>query len=221
LATSDSSGQRFKTTQIQLELIPGDSGRKFIDEYVPMLKFQRAVEDDNRVYDFGAYKGVYSIIAASEYDVEAFAFEIDEENRRIMNEMINLNRPLEGSIEVKPIAVGGENGKIEFEKGKGEENQIGKGQSYIECQTPRKIFEEYGDPDIVKMDIEGAEFSAMKNSVSDFKEIEKKLIEIHKNRYLENFSHSVEQMENLVDKVSYEKQILKENQLSKIIWCSN
>lgn len=123
------------------------------------------LDQKEKIIDGGAFPGEFSIVAARK-GAEVIALEPDPENAEIMRENIRLNS-LEDSITVVEKGLWSEKTEKEFEidscLGVGSRVKEGSGVE-IQLDTIDKIVSEHGRPDLVKLDIEGAEIEALKGA---------------------------------------------------------
>jgi FkbM family methyltransferase len=131
------------------------------------------VVKDKVFWDIGAAEGVYSILAAKNGAREVIAFEPDGPNRKSLEENIRLNEVGNMNIIVDGTAVWSENGtlKIETSGTQGDAPQpiddITKHRAnrreIVEVPAERmdQLAKKYGDPDIIKLDVEGGEYHVL------------------------------------------------------------
>lgn len=134
---------------------------KPIKGYVKRLE----LEEKEKIIDGGAFPGEFSIVAAKK-GAEVIALEPDPENAEIMRRNIRMNG-LEDSIKVIEKGLWSEKTRKEFEKDSclGVGSRVKEGsETEIELDSLDKIVSEHWKPDLVKLDIEGAEIEALKGA---------------------------------------------------------
>ena len=120
------------------------------------------------VYDIGAHVGYYTLVAAQAAgDGRVIAFEPLELNRKTLRKHIEVNGI--GNITVLPYAVSCTSGIEQFDlaggTGRGQLSTGGK--LAVEVKTIDELYSSgtIPPPNLIKMDIEGAEVSALKGAV--------------------------------------------------------
>ncbi len=133
----------------------------------PIKGYVKKVEltDKEKIIDGGAFPGEFSIVAAKK-GAEVIALEPDPENAQIMRENIKLNG-LEDRIKVVEKGLWSKKTEKEFEMdsclGVGSKVKEGS-ETKIQLDTLDSIVSSYWKPDLIKLDIEGAEIEALKGA---------------------------------------------------------
>jgi FkbM family methyltransferase len=126
-----------------------------------------------KIVDGGAFPGEFSILAAKK-GVEVVALEPDPENAAVMRENIRMNG-VEDMITVLEKGLWSERTEKKFERDSclGVGSRVDEGSEFeIELDTLDRIIKEHGEPDLVKLDIEGAEVEALEGAENTMKEVE-------------------------------------------------
>jgi|GEM_PF-3119393 len=145
-------------------------------EYKQTQVFLSLVNESTIFYDIGANMGYYSLLTAV-HGGRAFAFEPSPEILQWLNVNIELNRNLK-PITVVPEAVSDHDGTVTFfphregnfgvgkifaDKTIATENSVVAPSITVQSKTLDSVVEKYGAPNLIKMDIEGAEYFVLKN----------------------------------------------------------
>ena len=164
---------------IRLQINTGEnSGRKifYFGEYERVQEeVFLAMVPDRKVFDIGPNIGIFSLLAASR-GAKVFAFEPSRMVRVQLELNITLNAFGE-RITIVPEAVSDSEGMIHFFETRNDNWGIGRIFSYghsagklndyvVPTKTLDHFISELGMPDIVKIDIEGAEWLALKGAPS-------------------------------------------------------
>jgi FkbM family methyltransferase len=116
-------------------------------------------------FDCGAFDGdtVASFLGATHGRFsEIVAFEPDPENYAKLNRMVDgLATSVRGRIKTHRKAVGGSDGIVRFDARGTDGSAIGSGDSEVECIALDSVVNSIAAPTFIKMDIEGAEPSAL------------------------------------------------------------
>lgn len=160
---------------LELYLYTGEEmGRRiyFFNRFEPRQEeaFASLVAPSSVVFDVGANMGIYSLLAARK-GARCYAFEPSTRARRLLERNIVQNGFSE-RITALPIAVSGSDGEVNFYEGRSGNWGVGKifsfagttqrDESYVvQSFTLDTLARRFGVPDIVKMDIEGAEHFAL------------------------------------------------------------
>ena len=116
------------------------------------------------VFDVGAHGGYYSLAFARLVGPQGkvVAFEPNPVNLQNLRRHLKINGI--ANVEVVPAAVAGENGTLRFEtgdpRGSGRDQYMGR-LSAEGIEVRAVALDEFGSPDVIKMDIEGGEGAAM------------------------------------------------------------
>ncbi|MFB6115259.1 MAG: FkbM family methyltransferase [Candidatus Nanohalobium sp.] len=163
-STEDGYRRKFKDTEIEMSSPIHFS--EFLTEK-PLTGYVKNVDLDeaNLVVDAGAYPGEFTIYAARK-GAEVIALEPDPENAEDLRENVRMNG-LEDKVTVVEKGLWDEKDQKSFER----DQEFGLGSQIeedaeitIQLDTLDHIASEHGEPDFVKMDIEGAEIEALKGA---------------------------------------------------------
>lgn len=177
------------------------------------IKMVKNFKEDDVVYDIGSSVGLVSVISASIVkNGKVISFEPDPENiKRLKNNYIINDLT---NYEIKEMAVGETQGKLKlFTKGSNGNSPslkpINGIESFIETEVNSIDYlisqKEIPYPDVIKIDIEGAEIIAlkgMKNLLSSDKRPRLIFIEIHP-EFLPSFGSNTEDIFELLAKYDY------------------
>lgn len=130
-----------------------------------------AMVKDKRVFDIGANVGLFALLAASR-GAKVFAFEPSQLARKHLETNIALN-DFGRLVTIVPQAVSAEGGRVHFFETRDDNWGVGRIFSYgqgrgkshdytVETNTLDFFISEIGMPDLVKIDIEGAEWLVLK-----------------------------------------------------------
>lgn len=144
----------------------------------PLEGYRKEVdlEEIDTMIDAGAFPGEFAIYAAKKEEVDVIALEPDPENAEQLRENIRLN-DVEDKITVLEKGLWKEEDQKGFERDRqlGMASQINENASItIDLDTLDSIVSEHGEPDLVKMDIEGAEIEALKGAEKVLEEVRPK-----------------------------------------------
>lgn len=153
------------------------------------------LEDTERMIDAGAFPGALAIIAAKK-GAEVIALEPDPENAEQLRKNLKLN-DVEDKVKVVEVGLWKERDQKSFERDKAlgmasrikEEAEI-----TIQLDTLDSVIQKHGRPDLVKMDIEGAETEALEGASETMKEVEPdfEIATYHLNEEGEKTYHEIE-----------------------------
>ncbi|MFB6115988.1 MAG: FkbM family methyltransferase [Candidatus Nanosalina sp.] len=144
----------------------------------PLEGYRKEVnlEEVDTMIDAGAFPGEFAIYAAKKENVDVIALEPDPENADQLRENIRLNG-LEDSITVLEKGLWKEKDEKGFERDRqlGMASKISENTSItIDLDKLDNIVSEHEKPDLVKMDIEGAEIEALKGAEKVLEEVRPK-----------------------------------------------
>ena len=151
-------------------------------------RFFEDINSDDTVYDIGANVGIYTCFAQQLLDESKLhAFEPHPQNASRLKDNININ---EGSnlTEVHQVAISDVSGSIQLSTdsnviGKGTHNVLGNGESTIDVPTER--LDTYvkskglSNPDVLKIDVEGAEEDVLAGGINTIRNARIVYIEVH------------------------------------------
>lgn len=168
--------------------------------------FTERLSPGDTMWDIGANIGVYSIFAARA-GANVVAFEPDPAFATHLTENVRLNN-ISSSVEIKQLALGDEAGsEVLYTMGtsgrsptlapKEEREAIN-----VEVERGDKI--DATPPDVLKLDIEGAEVRALSGLSGLLEEIETVLVEVHPERITE-FGDEVDDVYDILGQAGLEK----------------
>jgi len=151
----------------------------FVDRDYKVIDSQ--LKNAKVVFDIGAHIGCFSVYAGIlNPNVKLFGFEPDERNFSLLKENLKVNR-IEGVM--KNVAIGGVTGDRRFFLSSDSHNHslLGNGESVkVFVRSIDDVLNKFDHVDLVKMDIEGAEFEIFnKISGNSLKKIGSFYIEYH------------------------------------------
>ena len=112
------------------------------------------------IFDFGAYNGLYGLLAAkANPNAKVYLFEIDPIAIKHIEENIRENA-LE-NIHLVPKAISSEDGEASFFVGATGGRLRKDGGLIVKTVSYKTLINEFGAPDLIKMDIEGGEASVI------------------------------------------------------------
>jgi len=184
-------------------------GKKEDLKYLMMEEHQykqyiKEIDKESIIYDVGAYHGFYSILGGA-LGEKVYSFEANPNNLKILRENKSLNS--EKDITVVDKAVWSEETELKLN------TQIIGGKSHIADErvtidpvTLDNFAETHSNPDIIKIDVEGAEHHVLRGAENILKNTNPVLfIEIHLDGRLEEFRSSKEELETYLSKLGYSK----------------
>lgn len=179
---------KFKGQNLSFDL-PTEADQSVFDEIFRDNEY-RDIEDlivkaKNPILDLGAHKGFFTIYASilNENNAQIYAFEAAEEN--FLEAKKNLKENHIKNVKIKNLAVWTEDTEKEFYLSEDSHNHsfYGEGEGKkLRCTCLESIFKKnrLEKVDLIKMDLEGAEFAIIENAPTDLlKKIKTIFIEYH------------------------------------------
>lgn len=162
----------------------------------------------NRVFDLGAHQGVVALMLAHEVGVtgQVVALEALPHNAEIARKNAALNEVAQ--VEVIHAAVSDRSGTLTFNQrlnGSLDDGSADQGQVVVPSVTLDELADRFGMPDVVFLDVEGAECLALSSasrvlaSPADF------FVEVHVNAGLEKLGGSVQEVLSHFPQDQYER----------------
>lgn len=150
--------------------------------------------------DVGGYHGFYGLVSNSE---QSIIFEADPNNAEYIRENIALSP--DQDIELVEKAVWSSNGSLEFEaEGSGTSHVSNEGIER-ESVTLDTFFEDRQDPDVLKIDVEGAEGHVLEGAERLLCRSHPVLfIELHLNNRIQSFGHSIDEIQSFLSELGYD-----------------
>ncbi len=133
------------------------------------------------VLDLGAHIGFFSAATLAQHaDAEITAFEPDEDNRRLLEMMVDTNR-LSSRIRVVPACAAARDGTVAFASGSGSTSHIvyEPGAANVQSVPAEDVLPLMARSDLVKIDIEGGEWSLLRDARFGSGETAAMLLEYH------------------------------------------
>jgi FkbM family methyltransferase len=137
----------------------------WLNTYEPWVQhtLTEVIRPGHLVFEAGAYIGTYALmIRRLAPGARVIALEPDPRNRRRLEENLALNHA-DHDVVVLPDAVGAEEATVAFTSS-GMHGSIGEGNEQVHTTTLDALARRYGTPDLVLMDIQGAEAAALEGS---------------------------------------------------------
>lgn len=133
-------------------------------------------------WDIGAHKGFVALAAARMVGVtgRVVAFEPAAENLVFLRRHLQWNRA--GNVDVRPVALGDVPGSVAFGGGSSSvAHRVGIGPEAVVLETARRLVEREGlpAPDVLKIDVEGAEAAVLRGADGLLRGDEALLISTH------------------------------------------
>lgn len=197
------------------EFKPGNKSLRIKDrrdlKYFMMEKefvenFLNSINEGSVVCDVGSYHGFYSILGS--IGEGSYAFEMSRENYEVIKENFELNE-LPTSNAINKAVWSGE-GKLEAGMEDSSTNTVGDGEQ-IDSISLDEFFREKDQPDIVKIDVEGAEYQVLKGMTDLMREYKPKIfLEIHSEEMIERQGGTREGVLQLLTENGYEEEFSQE-----------
>jgi FkbM family methyltransferase len=151
---------------LRLVLDFGHEGERaiWLNTYEPWVqrKLAEVIRPGHLVFEVGAYIGTYALmIRRLAPGSRVIALEPDDRNRSRLQENLALNGA--DDVVVLPDGVGAEEATVSFTSA-GMHGRIGEGDEQVRTTTLDALVREYGTPDLVLMDIQGAEAAALEGA---------------------------------------------------------
>ncbi|HRY52915.1 MAG TPA: FkbM family methyltransferase [Candidatus Portnoybacteria bacterium] len=172
------------------------------------------------VFDIGGYNGIYGLISAVVNPQSVvYIFEPEPINCDCIKRNIELNGLK--NVFLVQAAISDKSSKVLFDVHQGGTGgKISSGGLEIDCWSLDDFAQKNQPPDLIKCDIEGAEYLALlggKNILAANKpEI---LLEVHK-KFLKRFGHTENNVYELLEELGYKKEKIDETESSAHYWVS-
>lgn len=183
------------------------------------LKLLSSLVNDNTViWDIGACYGEYAILSSCFYHNptgKIICFEPDKRSRETLQKNLTLNN-LHGKVSIKPFAVAGETGKKEFvslgqtkSHFRFTSDQVGGEITIVDCFTLDDVLTNTPRPNLVKIDVEGAELDILLAASDNFLKDTtiKFLVELHPWVY-ENYNTKYSELKTRLEYLGREMQLI-------------
>jgi FkbM family methyltransferase len=141
--------------------IPGERAI-WLNTYEPWMQRQilAAIREGHLVLDVGAYIGTYALLGRR-LGARVVALEPDPDNRERLVRNLEING--ETDVVVLPDAVGADEGETMFASA-GMHGRTGEGEIAVRTTTLDALAGRFGTPDVVLMDVQGAEADALRGA---------------------------------------------------------
>lgn len=185
-----------------------------ISEKTYLNKFIDKINPETVAADVGSYHGLFALIGAN--GKKSYAFEIDSDNMDRIKENIGLNPDKKVSLIEK--AVWSEKTTLEIQTGKEQESRIGNSKEKIKTIVLDEFFKDKEKPDIIKIDVEGAEGQVLKGTKSILEKFHPTLfVEFHCGSMLQNFGYSYGELKKFLQDLGYEFSFVKDRWEQKLV----
>lgn len=178
--------------------------------------FKSVINENSIVCDVGAHHGIYSILGLKGKKVHGFEISTDNFEKALKNLKLNTDDEADFDLVRKPVWDKEE--KISIEDKDSGTNQVGKGSKELEAISLDKYFSNKEDPDIIKIDVEGAEGQVLKGSEKLLKRSKPKLfIEFHTNNRLDSFGYSFLELKSFLEDLDYDFPYVEERGSQRLV----
>ena len=149
----------------------------------PQMQLLRAlIRPGDVVWDVGAHHGYVTLMASAAVGPEGrvHAFEPGARNAGMLERHLRWNRVR--NVDIEPLALGSFNGEASFGGGDTSKmHALGGGDERVEVRTASSLVaqEAYTPPDVVKIDVEGAEGEVLEGAIEVLPRDVRMLIAIH------------------------------------------
>lgn len=163
------------------------------------IKFLSEINENSIVADLGGYHGSYSILAPTKE--KCYCFEPSPRNRDEIRKNMDLNPDKDIVLVEKPVW--SEEEEVNVENSESQTRIAEKGDA-VTAVTLDRYFEDKDSPDVIKLDIQGAEMHALRGAREIIEKSKPVLfIEIHKDK-LKEFGSSEEEVMKFLEKQNYD-----------------
>lgn len=190
-----------------------DDMEYLVDEYKVVERFVECLNSAERFCDVGGYHGFYSVIASSRCDISCF--EMDPACADIIRENLELNG---SNWEVIEAPVWSGRKTLDFQASGSGQDSVGSGHESKQAITLDQYYRDRPKPDIVKVDVEGAEMRVLRGGEKVLRDTKPQLfIEIHRGKRIEDFGSSEIKLAEFLENLGYEITTLMERGEEKFI----
>jgi FkbM family methyltransferase len=182
-------------------------------EYKHLQKFLEVTSEAKVFCDVGAYHGFYSLVSNAEQN---YCFEVDPDNIDKLEKNLELNQSQDVTLEKK--AVWSSNDSVRIETGKGGESHVSNKVIERESVKLDSFFQDREDPDVVKIDVEGAEGHVLEGAeelLSRSKPI--LFIEFHFDGRMESFENTFEELKDFLEDIGYSFSFVENRRDEKLV----
>lgn len=190
------------------------SDEEFLNAFIHEREFLDLISNSSydTFIDIGSYQGFYSVFGKKiSPESEVHCFEISPENVEKLKDNIEANN-LSGQIYINEYGLWSKEKTTTAKLSDNGKSKVKTGTSQIKLKTlDSYIYSERLEPDLIKLDVEGAELEVLKGSSKTLEEFKPDiLLELHKDERLEEFDHETEDVINFLAKRGYIYKKLKE-----------
>lgn len=154
--------------------------RPFIFERPVVASFIKEIQSADVFFDIGAYHGFYSLLASSQSTNLVYAFEPNEENREVLYANVRQNDVGE-TITVVPKVVFSTETEVQIRPDDAK-TTVGVGNETVKTTTIDAFCSQTvpdQTPDVLKIDVEGAEFEVLAGAKKTLQQKPVLFVEIH------------------------------------------
>ena len=205
ITTKDSEG--YRTKEFNFKMSDREDLRYILREKDIIAEIVNELNEESIFADIGAYHGFFTLLANTISNQQIYSFEMNTENFKELEKNVELNENKE-KINLENKAVWSSNQKLNYNKQESQ-SSVGSGESEIQSVKLDSYFKDKQNPDVIKLDTEGAELQILKGAKQIHEAGETKwFIEIHEKDYYELSDYSKKDL----------KQFLKQNgyKISKV-----
>jgi len=174
-------------------------------EYQLSTELINRIDGDSVFYDVGGYHGYHTILGSIGQKV--YTFEPEPENLQHLKENIELNS--DQDIEVIENPLWSREEELEISTSKGGSSHIGDGKKQIKRRATALdefvLGTDRQPPDIIKIDVEGAEYHVIKGGKNVLEKYQPELIiGVHRGGRIEKLGGSEKELRELLDRMGYD-----------------
>lgn len=163
--------------------------------------------------DVGGYHGFYSLVSSSERSI---VFEADPANADHIRENIELNA--DKDVELVEKAVWSSKETLNFEADGSGTSHVSQNGIEREAVTLDSFFDDRQDPDVLKIDVEGAEGHVLEGSEELLERSHPTLfIEFHFENRIKSFGHSYEDLKAFLENLGYSFSVLEDRGSERLV----
>lgn len=175
------------------------------NEYRLSVEIINRIDGDSVFYDVGGYHGYHTILGSIGQKV--YTFEPEPENLQHLKENIELNSNQDLEVIENPLWSREE--ELEISTGKGGRSHIGDGNKQIKRRATTLdefvLGTNHQPPDIIKIDVEGAEYHVLKGGKRVLEKYQPELIiEVHRGGRIGELGGSEKEVRELLDRMGYD-----------------
>lgn len=177
--------------------------------------FYSLVDEDTVFADVGAYRGIYSFLASSK-GATSYCFEITKDNYSEIEKTIEENPGLDVTAERK--AVWSKVGSVKVPDSGTGQSKVGEGKSKVDSVSLDEYFKDRTYPDVVKIDVEGAEGQVLEGAKDLLEKSHPTLfIEFHFKSRMQEFGYSFSELKSALKHHGYQLTVLDDRGSEKLV----